>query len=292
GETETLMISYRGYRDTTIFIDKGTLLPLRVQLVSSRSELEEVIINTGYQQIATERAAGAFEFVGNDELSEAVGSDIIDRLEGNSSVFFDRRDARALSIRGRSTIMADASPLIVLDNFPYDGDISQINPNDIESVTILKDASAASIWGVRAGNGVIVITTKKGRRNRPGKLELSTNLTYREKPDIYYQPFMSSADFIEVEQFLYEQGFYNSTLRNTRYPIVSPVVEVLAREPNESELDSLLKQLRAVDVRDDLNQYFLRPTWSQQHGLNYRGGTDKHDYIFSVGWDGMPSRLK
>lgn len=63
-------------------------------------------------------------------------------------------------IRGISTINGPKSPLIVVDNFPYEGDISNINPNMVESITVLKDASAASIWGARAANGVIVITTK------------------------------------------------------------------------------------------------------------------------------------
>ncbi len=64
-------------------------------------------------------------------------------------------------IRGFSTIFSNNSPLIIVDNFPFPGDINDINPNDIESITFLKDAAAASIWGARAANGVIVITTKK-----------------------------------------------------------------------------------------------------------------------------------
>src|SRR5690606_41373627 len=66
-----------------------------------------------------------------------------------------------LSVRGRSTIFSSTRPLSVVDSFPYDGDLDNINPNDIQSDTVVKDATAASIWGVRFGNGVIVITTKK-----------------------------------------------------------------------------------------------------------------------------------
>ena len=65
-------------------------------------------------------------------------------------------------IRGSSSLYADKKPLLVVDGFPIQGDFSSINPNDVESVTVLKDAAAASIWGARSANGVIVVTTKKG----------------------------------------------------------------------------------------------------------------------------------
>ncbi len=92
----------------------------------------------------------------------------------------------AISIRGRSTIKGNTQPLIVVDNFPFEGDINSINPNDIENITILKDAAAASIWGARAGNGVIVITSKKGRVAKPS-LSFNSNITFSAKPDLFYR---------------------------------------------------------------------------------------------------------
>ena len=80
---------------------------------------------------------------------------------------FDKRETSqaanklGIQVRGLSTVLTEAAPLIILDNFPFEGDINSINPNDVESVSVLKDAAAASIWGIKAGNGVIVITTKK-----------------------------------------------------------------------------------------------------------------------------------
>src|SRR5258708_10726659 len=105
-------------------------------------------------------------------------------------------------IRGRSTLFASTEPLIIVDNFPYDGDINTINPNDVESITVLKDAAAASIWGVRAGNGVIVITTKKGSYHHPLQVSLNTNVTIGEKPDVFYDSrFIASPGFIDMESF-------------------------------------------------------------------------------------------
>src|SRR5690606_22063558 len=111
------------------------------------------------------------------------------------------------NIRGLSSIGGPKDPLIVLDHFPYEGNLENINPNDIESVTLLKDAAAASIWGARAANGVIVITTKKAKAGEPLKIEVNSNWTVTEKPDLYYRPVMSTGDFIDVEKYLFSQGF-------------------------------------------------------------------------------------
>jgi TonB-dependent SusC/RagA subfamily outer membrane receptor len=98
-----------------------------------------------------------------------------------------------ISIRGLSTINGPLDPLIVLDNFIYEGNINNINPHDVENVTVLKDASAASIWGARAGNDVIVITTKRGKFNQPLRIGLNTNVIIAEKPNLYYYPHMPSS---------------------------------------------------------------------------------------------------
>src|SRR6185312_3009033 len=123
---------------------------LPVYLKPDQSILQNVIVSTGYQQIPKERATGSFTMINNTLLNRSVSTDILSRLENVSNgLLFDRRSngSPVLSIRGQSTILSDAAPLIVVDNFPYEGDITNLNPNDIENVTILKDAAAASIWG-------------------------------------------------------------------------------------------------------------------------------------------------
>src|SRR5690606_21787116 len=123
-----------------------------------------------------------------------------------------------------STIFADSEPLIIIDNFPYDGEIENINPNDVESITVLKDAAAASIWGARAGNGVIVITTKSVAYGQGLNVSFHANVTVTEKPDLFVNPKMSIPDFVDVEEMLFEQGFYRSRYNSIRNPVVSPVV--------------------------------------------------------------------
>jgi TonB-dependent SusC/RagA subfamily outer membrane receptor len=158
--TGRLIVSYIGYITQEVRTGSGNLV---VMLEPNSSELNEVIVSTGYQQIPAERATGSFAFADNKLLNRRVSPDVLTRISDVvPGVIFNKGRSNALRIRGQSTIFAEAEPLIVIDNFPYEGDLNSINPNDVESITVLKDAAAASIWGARAGNGVIVITTKKG----------------------------------------------------------------------------------------------------------------------------------
>src|SRR5690606_37831887 len=119
------------------------------------------------QRLPKERLTGSFEFIDSALFHRQVSTDVISRLDGIAgSLLFDKRNSRldacTMSIRGLSTLTIQMTfPLIVVDNFPYEGDINNINPNDVESVTLHRDAAAAIIWGAKAGNWVMVITTKK-----------------------------------------------------------------------------------------------------------------------------------
>lgn len=287
-EGVTLVISYVGYKTVEVkaMEELGDIM-LRVN-PAALSEVE--VVSTGYQRLPKERAAGSFERVSNEQLNTKVSTDIISRLEGNSSIYFDNRNgARKLNIRGRGTLFGNPEPLIVLDGFPYDGDINNINPNDVEDITILKDAAAASIWGVRAANGVVVITTKKGRYDKAPSLSFNANLSIVHKPDIYYNPIMSSADFIDTEQQLFSKGFYDSYLQYYKYYPQSPVVELLdkARSGNISvaEANRKIAALKGMDVRRDIEKYFLRSGVRQQYALNYSGGGNRYNYMLSGGYD-------
>ena len=251
-----------------------------------------VIVSTGYQDISKERATGSFTTISNKLLNRSVSTGILNRIENVSSgVLFDRRNngQPVLHIRGQSTILSDASPLIVVDNFPYEGDINNLNPNDIENVTILKDAAAASIWGSRAGNGVIVITTKKGKEGQPLKLELNSNLTIGDKPDLFYnRNFINSADFIGVEKMLFAQGYY-SWQEGYADQTLSPVVQLLIAERDgkitPAEADSRINALKQIDVRNEISKYFYQKSLNQQYALSLSGGQRQLTYFLSGGFD-------
>lgn len=290
-----LEIAYIGYTTLHLALRPGDGQPLRIVLMPAANQLEEVVVSTGYQELPKERATGSFEKVNTELFNRSTGANVLARLDGiTTALLFDRRaDANplnALTIRGVSSYDAANAPLIVVDNFPYEGDINSINPNDVAGVTILKDAAAASIWGVRAGNGVIVITTKKGSFSQPLQTTLSSNVTFTGRPDLFYLPQLSSPDFIDVEKMLFSKGFYDDDIANTfSRPPISPVVDLLDKARSglisASDAGHQIDALRKMDVRNDFQKYIYRESFNQQHALSLSGGNAKAAYFFSAGYD-------
>lgn len=209
-------VSHVGYKDKTIHLTFPVSKPVQIYLEKIIHEIDEVVVvSTGYEDIPLERATGSFEFIDNKQLNRSSDMNIIKRLEHvTSGIHFDLNNYTAtgvglkqtpfITLHGISTLEALARrnfPLIVLDGFPYEEDIADINPNDIENVTILKDAAAASIWGAKAGNGVIVLTSKKGNYEQPVRINFSANFNVHDKPDLMQHQVIDPADFIEVERF-------------------------------------------------------------------------------------------
>lgn len=291
---DTLLLSYIGYQSKKLLIRNDSNLVITMEPVLA--DLEEVSVSTGYQEISKEKTTGSFTKLGTELINRRITPNILDRLDGTASgLVFNHSNIgdEPFSIRGRSTLLGAqaATPLIVLDNFPYEGDIQNINPNDIASITLLKDAGAASIWGARAGNGVIVITTKKGAAEKKPQLDLSMSTTFISKPDLFYsRHFLNSSDYIEVEQFLFSKGYYNANLRNTTtFPAISPAVEIMALERagsiSSTEAASRLNSLAQNDVRNDYQNYLYRTARLGSYAVNYRGGSDKLSYSLSSGYD-------
>lgn len=291
-EKSTLLISYVGFEIKEIPAVENIGA---VKLSLSTGRLEEVqIVSTGYQNIPKERATGSFVLVDSALLNRRVSTNILDRLDGvTSGLIFNKNLNKSsnytdISIRGRSTLFANASPLIVVDNFPYEGDFNNINPNDVENITVLKDAAAASIWGVRAGNGVIVITTKNGRKGDKVHITFNANTTISEKPNLHYQPQMSSSDYIDLEQYLFRKGFYSGTIRNG-YATISPALAIMNLRANglitATDSTDRINNLKKLDVRNDLEKYIYRPAVSQQYAISFDGGSKTHVYYISAGYN-------
>lgn len=291
----SLKFSYLGKKDRLIEAVVPLLAPIDIFLEDGERNLEEFTVSTGYQQISKERATGSFVQVDRQLLERSVSTNILDRLRDvvpgltfNNGVGV-RIGENDISIRGRSTLFAKADPLIVLDNFPYEGPLENISPNDIEHITILKDASAASIWGAKAGNGVIVITTKKGRYRQPLQVSMNANINVLSRPDLGNRNRMGPADYLELEQLLFARNFYTSEENSTARPGLSPAVELMVSQKKglitETELHSQLALLATHNVNDDLSKYFYQNGINRQYALNLSGGTMQHKYIASLGYD-------
>lgn len=290
--SDVLVFSFIGYA-TAKFAVNGQAV-INVAINEDASTLGEVtIVSTGYEKLPKERANGSFVQIDQQLVNRRVGTDVLSRLEDvTSGLVFNKNipgKRNDISIRGMSTINSNAQPLIVIDNFPYDGDINTLNPNDVESITVLKDAAAASIWGARAGNGVIVITTKKGRNNQAMKVSFNSNLTITQRPDLFYLPRMSSSEFIDVEQNLFSKGFYKAVETSVNKAPLTPAVELMIANRDglldNNELTAQLNELRGQDVRNDYQDYLYRNSTNQQYALNLSGGAGSNNYYFSAGWD-------
>lgn len=293
-----LIISKTGYNPSEVMVNLPLLKPLEVVLVAKTNEIEEVILSSGYQQISKERATGSYSVVDDKLLRQQVTTGIMERLPAianglmlNSSTSSDIH----LMVRGLSTIQGPKSPLIVLDDFPYEGNLNNIPPDLVESITILKDAAASSIWGARAANGVIVITTKQGKFAKPLNVELTVNTTYSDKPNLNNIKLMSSSDFIDIEQELFKRGAYNSAINSSSYPVLTPVVDILNQaEKGLMSADEAKRQinlLRHLDIRDQYHKYMYTPSLNQQYALNISAGSPKFNWLSAVGYDKNYSNL-
>lgn len=291
GKPDSALISYVGYKSQKIKFDLSDD-EVRVILIPNSTELKEVEISTGYQKLPKERATGSFVQIGQKLFNEQVGTTILDRLPNiSSTISFDRRtsDEGSFSVRGLSTIMGPKSPLIILNNFPYQGDLTNLNPNDVESITVLKDAAAASIWGAKAGNGVIVITTKKGTFNAPLTIDFNSSITIGQKPNLKRIKQISATDLIDVEEMLFKNGKYDAPTPEALLFPVTPVVALLRQKADgtvdPTTADSRINALRNYDVRDDFSKYFYQPSINQQYALSLNSGSETLAWKTSLSYD-------
>ncbi len=288
-----LVVSYVNYETRRVLVADSVL---RIVLKQNVRAMEDVVVlNNGYQQVRSKATTGSYDQVDKNLISRRVSPSLLDRIDGVASgVLFNKNtvataNPSAITIRGRSTIFANPNPLIVIDNFPYAGDLNNINPDDVENITILKDAAAASIWGAFSGNGVIVITTKKGRLNSEPRVSFNTSQTVAAKPDLYYQKIMSSKDYIEVENTLFQAGYYDVLLNSPQYTVVSPVVDLLnqVRTGTISKTNAMaqIDAYRQIDGRQQMEKYFYQHALNSQYSLNVSGGGTRNQYYFSGGYD-------
>ncbi|QBO58387.1 SusC/RagA family TonB-linked outer membrane protein [Chryseobacterium salivictor] len=293
-----ITVSGKNYEASATEVSLPLTEPLKILMISGVQNIEGIQLTTGYQKIPKERATGSFSTIDNKLLNQQVTTNIMDRLDavGNGLLVSRGIDGEPqLSVRGLSTIRGPKDPLIVVDDFPYEGDLSNINPEIVENITILKDASAASIWGARAANGVIVITTKKGKFSQPLSADFSMTTTLSGKPDLNYIRQMSSSDFIDVEKSLFTKGFYDSDISSPLHPVLTPVVDLLNKEKKglltPSQANEMIDRLRSADIRDQYRTYMYQPMENHQYALNLSGGSSIMNWTSALGYDDNTGNL-
>ncbi|OWK72888.1 hypothetical protein CBW16_11605 [Flavobacteriaceae bacterium JJC] len=293
-----IVLSGEGYKRSHINTGLPKQETLTVYLDPQITDIEEISLSTGYQKIPKERATGSFSSVSSQLLQQQVTTNIMDRLPAITSglsVSTGLTEKGQLMIRGLSTLQGPKTPLIVVDHFPYEGDLSRINPNMVENITVLKDAAASSIWGAKAANGVIVITTKGARFNQPFSVEFTAFTTLGSKPDFGYSKPISSSDFIDVEMQLFKNGYYNSDINSSNHPVLTPVVDLLNREKKglitHEDAMQQIDRLRLADVRDQYRKYMYLPMENRQYAVNIAGGFPNFSWTSFVGFDDNTGNL-
>ncbi|MGV3763867.1 SusC/RagA family TonB-linked outer membrane protein [Parapedobacter sp.] len=298
---DTITFTRLGYEPLRRTVHKVSDDILEFRMVTAAEALPEVEVNTGYYSLPKERATGSFVQIDNELLNRSVSTNILERLEGiTPGLLFDRSNVTGedvdsqpnLRIRGLSTIEANSAPLIVVDNFPYDGDIETINPNDVQSITILKDAAAASIWGARAGNGVIVINTKGGDYNQPASISFNSNITVGDKPDLFYnRQYLPPATVMEIQEKMFEMDMYTEHDRVKIPYYVEQLIKRRDGQINEQEFELEKARLESNDLRAEWSDRLYRQSLKQQYALGIRGGAENYRYAFSAGTDRNESSI-
>lgn len=273
------------------------------------------VIAIGYKKLDANKAAGSYNQIDMTNFEKRGNSDIISSLEGLSSSLVlssnpsDPTGSKELTIRGVSTLAGNAKPLIVVDGFQYEGNLESINPYEVENITLLKDAAASSIYGAKAANGVIVITTKKGK-NGNIKIRYTNNLSFSQITDLkYMMNRVSSSDLIDIQSAFASQEVANGSISNYRnlMETSNPNSRHFANSNNriynlysdlhfgyisQAEFDTQLAHLRNSDNTRDLEDTYLQNPFINQHNLSLTGGNENITYRTSLNYTNKKGNLK
>lgn len=300
-----LKFTYVGMSAQYATIDSGNTDVKRDIVMTGDNTLSDVLV-TGYQVISRERATASYDILGQKVLDKPSVS-VAERLVGTVAGLATSVDADgniSLMVRGQGTLIANASPLLIVDGFPVEGGLSSLNPNDIESISVLKDAAAASIWGARASNGVIVVTTKKSK-TKGLNVEFSTSLKVGSKTDLdYLRNHASSARAVDYEKSVF--GKYGNTAINNGASWNSFRVQqgwyvtsagmlynqMMNGQMTASDMDAALKQLAMQDNSGQIEDHLLRRPTYEQYNLSLSGSNDRMNNYVSMLYSNDITRFK
>lgn len=291
----TLVISAIGYETYEVKLGSNeALINITMKIRTNIMDTSVVtVVNTGYQSFSRDRATGSFGYIGSIDLERQIGAtDITQKFLMLPGVQLINGNP---IIRGKSSLNAAQAPLVVIDGFATELGYSSINPNDVESITVLRDAAAASIWGARASNGVIVITTKQGRKGAgPPAFTLSSSIQFQDQPDIAALRIANSSQLVDVEIEALDKGWYNlnNPENNTGY---TRAYEIYRNKKNgvitAEEAEKQYNALRNNDAWSQKDLFFRTGLLSNTH-LSVSGATNLNRYYISLNYQDNKSNSK
>lgn len=284
----TLEVSFVGYETYSrqITVPRYGVMQIgRIVLKQGNNNMEVIeVVATGYQTLPRDRATGSFSTVTSELLSTRVEPSLMTRLEGLVPGLFAKRNGE-FNLRGLATLYGERQPLIVVDGFPYEGDINYLNPDDILNVTVLKDAAAASIYGTRSANGVIVITTRLGSA-RTTRINFNSTIFITPKPDVSYLNLLNSSETVDLQRDLFNQ-FHRTEPFGYAVPKASEALYKFERgEITQAQLDATLNDLKSRNGLSQVEDMMMQSIISHKHSLSITGGNDKNQYGINVNYLG------
>ncbi|KKB60401.1 SusC/RagA family TonB-linked outer membrane protein [Parabacteroides gordonii] len=261
----TLVVSYIGYQSQEMQVSGNA--PIKIVLSEDSEKLDEVIV-IGYGSQKKSDMTGGIVAVGNEKLQMVSTNNLMDKLAGQVpglNITMEKAspsEDQVLRVRGENSLTADNSPLIVLDGIPYSGSLGDIDPDNIENLSVLKDASSAAIYGSRGANGVILIQTKKGKKG-------TATVSYKGQVG-FSQPerrvdVMKGPEYVKFLQDQWAYMNYNGVIKNPE--------DIL----NVSEIENWRN-----GIETDWQDQIFRTALTNSHQLSVSGGTEKTTYMASI----------
>ena len=298
----TLVVSYVGYSTQEVKISKQT--GNRIVLKEDAEVLDEVVV-VGYGTARKGDLTGALTTMKPDANDAAKATSLDNLLSGKvaglvvSSSSAMAGSASSITIRGASSLRGDNQPLYVIDNVPQasagefassgiSGDfqinqdpLASLNPSDIEDITILKDASSTAIYGSRGANGVILITTKKGKQGK-AKVNVSANFTIAEPSKL-----------LEMTNLYEHAAYINSRVSNGQYPfyVVGDEVRYVFNDALANYDPNNPATYHIINYRNWQKEIYTS-AFSQNYSLSVSGGTDKTTYYISANFKDINGTVK
>ena len=305
-----VVVSYLGYEPQTV--DIAGRSEFTVRLVPSANQVDAVVV-TGYQRIEKRKLTSSISNVRMSDISRDGVASVDEMLSGSIAGLTSTPTTGApggaskVKIRSTVTLNGNTDPLWVLDGIPLEGNdipsdwsskenidnlynlsIAGLNPADIEDITVLKDAAATAIYGARAANGVIVITTKKGARNQPTRVNVTASLFVTDRPDFSRLNLMNASQKVDFELALAANGRLNYLSS------MGGVARILDRSGERAALrqggvEALSPETRrAIDALrtdgTDWGREIYQVALNQQYSFNVSGGGNRASYYLSGGY--------
>ena len=291
---KTLQISFIGMKTVEVAIKSNVVVTLQ----SDTEQLDEVMV-VAYGTAKKSSFTGSATVVGGEKISKMQTSNVSKSLEGAmagvqiSQSSGQPGSSATIYVRGIGSINATKSALIVLDGVPYEGSLNEIAPSDIESMTVLKDAAANSLYGARGSNGVVLITTKKGKSGKV-KVTFENRTGVNERGVPGYDVLTDPKEYYE----LYWEALRNNAVATGKsyleagYDASKTLVEKLGGYNNynvagASLVDPITGRLNPnakLVYHDDWLKEAFRPALRQENTVSLSGGTEKTSYYASLGY--------